>query len=100
VRHTIGYKRLETEEELALLKSIYADLRLYINYFQPVLKLIGKKQVDGKTVKHYDQATTPYRRVLASDQVSLEKKARLTYEYLQLNPVELRDRIDKKVDRL
>jgi Integrase core domain. len=100
VRHTIGYKRLETEEELALLKSIYADLRLYINYFQPVLKLIGKKQVDGKTVKQYDQATTPYRRVLDSDQVSVEKKARLTYEYLHLNPVELRDRIDKKVDTL
>jgi hypothetical protein len=37
VRHTVGYDRLETEQELALLHSIYADLRLYINFFQPVL---------------------------------------------------------------
>jgi hypothetical protein len=100
VRHTVGYDRLETAEELALLTSIYADLRLYVNYFQPVLKLIGKEQIDGKTRKKYDQATTPYRRVLASDQVSLEAKAKLTHEYVQLNPVTLRTRIDEKVAKL
>jgi len=100
VRHTVGYDRLETTEELALLTSIYADLRLYVNYFQPVLKLIGKEQIDGKTRKKYDQATTPYRRVLASDQVSLEAKAKLTHEYVRLNPVTLRARIDANVAKL
>jgi hypothetical protein len=40
VRHTIGYDRLESSAELALLGSIYTDLRLYINFFQPVLKLM------------------------------------------------------------
>ncbi|HVN53747.1 MAG TPA: transposase family protein, partial [Anaerolineaceae bacterium] len=39
VRHTVGYDRLESAEELALLRSIYTDLRIYINFFQPVLKL-------------------------------------------------------------
>ena len=42
VRHTVGYDRWETEQELALLESIYDDLRLYINFFQPSLKLIAK----------------------------------------------------------
>lgn len=100
VRHTIGYDRFETGEELALLQEIYAVLRLYVNYFQPVLKLIGKEQIDGKTVKRYDQALTPYRRVLASNQVSLADKARLTNEYVRLNPVELRYRIDEKIAQL
>lgn len=100
VRHTVGYDRLETAEEFALLQSIYADLRLYVNYFQPVLKLMGKAQIDGKTRKQYDQARTPYRRVLASDQVSLEAKAKLTHEYVQLNPVTLRTRIDANVAKL
>ena len=100
VRHTIGYDRLETPEELDLLKSIYDDLRLYINFFQPVLKLVGKEQVDGKTIKKYDLAATPLRRVLASDLVSLEVKASLTYLYLHLNPVALRNSIDQKVARL
>lgn len=100
VRHTVGYDRLETAEELALLDAIYADLRRYVNFFQPVLKLIGKEQIDGKTRKKYDQATTPYRRVLASDRVSLEAKANLTHEYVQLNPVTLRTRIDANVAKL
>jgi hypothetical protein len=100
VRHTVGYDRLETQEELVLLRSIYADLRLYINFFQPVLKLVGKEQVDAKTIKRYDVATTPYRRVLASDQVSLETKAKLTNLSLHLNPVMLRNQIDQNVAKL
>jgi len=97
VRHLIGYDRFETEEELALLRSLYADLRLYVNFFQPVLKLIGKEQVDGKTVKRYDRAATPFRRVLASKEVSIEVKARLTALYFQLNPVTLRHEVDRNV---
>jgi hypothetical protein len=100
VRHTIGYDRLETTDELDLLKSIYEDLRLYINFFQPVLKLVGKDRLDGKTIKKYDLAATPFRRVLASDQVSLEVKASLTNLYIHLNPVVLRNSIDQKVARL
>jgi hypothetical protein len=100
VRRTIGYDRLETPEELALLRSIYVDLRLYINFFQPVLKLIAKKQVDGKTVKKYDQATTPYRRVLALEQLPIQTKMHLTNLYISLNPVALRANIDMKVARL
>lgn len=97
VRHTIGYDRLETAEELALLRSIYADLRLYINFFQPVLKLIGKKRVDGKTVRTYDQAQSPYRRILALENIPMQVKARLMAQYVQLNPVILRNSIDAKV---
>lgn len=100
VRHLIGYDRFETPEELLLLRTIYDDLRLYVNFFQPVLKLIGKEQVDGKTVKRYDRAITPFRRVLASAEVSIEVKARLTGLYFQLNPVTLRNRIDQNVARL
>jgi len=54
VRHTVGYDRLETEEERILLDEIYGDLRLYVNFFQPVLKLIEKIHVDGKIIKKYD----------------------------------------------
>jgi len=97
VRHTVGYDRLETQEELALLTSIYADLRLYINFFQPVLKLVAKERIDGKTLRTYDQAMTPFRRVLALDSISTEVKARLIDQYMQLNPVALRATIDANV---
>jgi len=100
VRHVVGYDRWESQGELDLLNSIYADLRLYVNFFQPVLKLVGKEQVGKKTVKRYDVAATPYQRVLTSEQVNLAAKARLCHQYVQLNPVQLRKRIDEKVAML
>jgi len=96
----VGYDRLESAEELALLRSIYTDLRIYINFFQPVLKLIGKERIDGKVVRSYDQAQTPYRRVLALNTIPVAVKARLTAQYVQLNPVTLRASIDAKVAHL
>jgi hypothetical protein len=100
VRHTVGYDRWETEQELALLESIYDDLRLYINFFQPSLKLMAKERIDKKTYKRYDPAKTPYQRVLDRKDISLEAKARLAHLYVQLNPAQLRRRIDQKIAKL
>jgi len=100
VRHTVGYDRWETEQELALLQSIYDDLRLYINFFQPSFKLIAKERIGNRTVKRYDPARTPYRRVLERKDISLEAKAQLMNLYVQLNPAELRRCIDQKIAKL
>jgi len=100
VRREVGYDRWETEQERALLESIYDDLRLYINFFQPSFKLIAKERIGNKTIKRYDPAKTPYQRVLERKDISLEAKARLMNLYLQLNPAELRRRIDQKTAKL
>lgn len=100
VRCLIGYDRYETPEELALLEVIYLDLRLYANFFQPVLKLVSKARVGQTLRKQYDVAATPYQRVLHSAQVPFDVKARLTHLYVQLNPVSLREQIDENVARL
>lgn len=97
VRRLIGYDRFETEEELILLRTIYDDWRLFVNFFQPVLKLVAKERVGSKVKKKYDIASTPYRRVLASNLVSVEDKARLMSIYYQLNPVTLRMQIDDNI---
>jgi hypothetical protein len=97
VRRTVGYDRLEGQEQLALLTSIYQDLRLYVNFFQPVRKLIGKERIGNKTVRRYDTARTPYQRIIEREDVLVNRKAHLLNLYLQLNPVELRNRIDEKV---
>jgi len=100
VRHTVGYDRWETEQEFTILESIYDDLRLYINFFQPSFKLIAKERIGNKTIKRYDVAKTPYQRVLERKDISLSAKARLMNLYLQLNPAELRRRIDQKTAKL
>jgi len=100
VRHVIGYDRLETQEQHALLESIYHDLRLYVNFFQPVLKLIGKERIGNKVIRKYDTARTPYQRLLEREDVSLARKAHLLNVYLRLNPADLRRRIDEKIFQL
>ena len=100
VRHTIGYDRLESDVQHALLENIYTDLRLYVNLFQPVIKLIGKERIGNKVIRKYDTARTPYQRVLERDDVSPARKAHLLNVYLRLNPAELRRRIDENVAQL
>lgn len=100
VRHTVGYDRWETESELALLESIYDDLRLYINCFQPSVKLVAKERVGNQIIKRYDLAKTPYQRILERKDIALQAKARLTNIYVTLNPAELRRQIDTKTAKL
>ena len=100
VRRLIGYDRFESEAEQNLLESIYENLRLYTNFFQPVLKLISKEHVDKKLIKRYDQAATPFQRILAAKDISVKEKARLMNMYVHLNPVQLRNTIDAEVAKL
>ena len=100
VRRTVGYDRWETEQELALLECVYDDLRLYLNCFQPSFKLMAKDRIGNRTIKRYDTAKTPYQRVLERNDISLDAKARLVNLYLQLNPAELRRRIDLHTAKL
>ena len=100
VRHLIGYDRLESDEQLALLQSIYQDWRLYVNCFQPVLKLSRKERIASKVIRKYDTARTPYQRMLEREDISLASKAHLLNLYLPLNPAAPRRRIDQKLLQL
>jgi len=100
VRRLIGYERYESDEALTLMRAIYQDWRLYVNLFQPVLKLVEKRRVGSKVRKRYDTARTPYQRVLESPNVSEKDKERLRQIYSVLNPVVLRQRIDESLEGL
>src|SRR6266508_5304090 len=42
VRQQVGYGRYDTPEELQALRELYRVLRLYVNFFQPQMKLVAK----------------------------------------------------------
>lgn len=100
VRKLVGYLRYDTIEEMDLLNSLYADTRLFKNFFQPVIKLVFKERVGGKLHRKYDKARTPYQRIMESDEVSKDKKKELEKIYLSLNPAALKRQIDKKLNLL
>lgn len=89
VRKYVGYFRYDTAEELKVLKELYGHLRLYINFFQPVMKQISKTRIGSKVMKKYDKPKTPYQRILESSHVSEDKKDALKRQYEKLNPAEL-----------
>ena len=93
VRRGVGYHRYDTPQQLRLLNQLYSRLRLYTNYFQPVMKLEEKIREGSKVKKRYDQPRTPYHRVLESPLVEKEHKKKLNQEYAKLNPAELRRQI-------
>lgn len=101
IRQVIGYLRYDTGEELDCLNDFYRnELRLYKNFFQPVIKLVSKERAGGRLKRKYGRAKTPYRRLIESDQISEKEKEKLMTIYRSLNPAELKRKIDKKLSDL
>ena len=96
----MGYLRHDTDEELDVLNELYIYLDSYINFFQPVVKLISKTRVGSKVKKKYDKAKTPYRRVLESKSIDDKIKKSLKREYDGSNQVELKRNITRLQDEL
>jgi hypothetical protein len=90
VRRTTGYYRYENEQQLALLEEIYRHLRLYTNFFLPVMKLVSKTRTGSTVHKHYDLPQTPFQRVLAQPLIPTQIKDQLSAQFELLNPALLK----------
>lgn len=95
VRRAVGYGRYDTIEHLKTINELYSHLRLYTNYFQPVMKLIEKEREGSKVRKRYDKPRTPYHRLMECTFLSDATKRRMQREYSRLNPAKLKRQITK-----
>ena len=100
VRRLVGYHRYSSKPALSQLQRVYSFVRLYINFFQPVMKLKHKSRHGAKVHKIYDTAKTPYQRLVDRNVLPAEQLATLAQAYDRLNPVTLRARIDKALGHL
>jgi hypothetical protein len=100
IRAFIGYDRYEGAAALVQLRRVYELLRLYINLYQPVMKLVGKEREGSKVTKRYDEARTPYRRALEAGVITEEKKAELERAMAENGPMSLRRRLDAELEGL
>lgn len=98
VRNILGYDRFDTQKHLELINNLYDnELRLFLNFFQPSLKLKEKVRVGSKYKRKYHQAKTPYQRILECSDVPQENKDFLSRLYLSLDPLKLKHIIDNKI---
>ncbi len=100
VRRTIGYDRFSSKAAFKALDDVYTLLCLYVNFFQPVLKLVSKSRHGAKVHKVYDIAQTPYQRLVGSGMLTEEKNRQLARIYAALNPVTLLKQIRGEVEHL
>ena len=100
VRRVIGRDRYSSKQAYEILNRVYYLLRLYSNFFQPVMKLTLKTRHGAKVHRVYDIAQTPYQRVLKSGALNEKRKSEIISTYSHLNPVHLLKQINSNVERL
>jgi hypothetical protein len=75
-------------------------LRLYKNFFQPVMKLVSKERIGGRIKRQYGTPMTPCQNLIQSKQLSKEAEEQLMQVYHPLNPTTLKRDIDAKITKL
>ena len=100
MRRTVGYARYDTDEEVDILNQIYDVLRLYVNMFQPVAKLISKERQGAKVKKIHDTSKILCQRLLESLDIPEEVKAQLQKAFNEINPAALKREIDRLLKEL
>jgi len=100
VRRLVGYERYTSRAALEALGRVYEILRLYVNFFQPTMKLWSKTRHGSKVRRVYSQAQTPYRRLLVSGVLTDDMNQRLAAVYAGLNPILLKQQLEGNLKRL
>ncbi len=91
----VGYDRFVGEHAYRQLTELYRALRLYVNCFQPSMKL-QEKQREGKKVRCiYDSAKTPLQRLLLSGVLPAHKQQELTEVAQALDPIRLFEQLEQ-----
>jgi len=100
VRRLVDYDRYSSRAALETLNRVYDLLRLYVNFFQPVMKLVSKSRHGAKVYKVYDTAQTPYQRLLKLGVLPEAKQQELAATYYGLNPALLLKQINETLECL
>lgn len=101
IRKIFGYARYDSEQALQLMNDLYRnELRYFMNFFQPSVKLVKKIRIGSKIKKFYDKPKTPFQRLCECKSVNPDKIKELQKLFSSLDPIELSKTINKKLDKI
>ena len=96
VRAYVGYSRLDARETVHSLNRLYDALTPFLNHFSASRRIVKRERIGARwKVTREKKALTPYLRVLARNDVSREIKRKLIMEHRRLNPLRMRQEIDR-----
>jgi hypothetical protein len=93
IRRFVGYQRHAGMAAGHCLAQLFQAVRLFVNYFQPSMKLRSKTRVGARVKKSYHKPATPCDRLLGHASVGEAVKEALRSEQVRLDPLELLHRI-------
>jgi hypothetical protein len=101
VRKILGWARFDTIEVLEAINDLYCnELRLWMNFFQPTVKLIKKERIGSRLLRHYSLPRTPLDRVLDEPNIDAKTKEILLAQRETLDPFVLAAKIEEKLERI
>ena len=95
VRQVVGYDRFAGELAYRQMTELYRALRLYVNCFQPSMKLHAKRRDGSKVHRTYESAQTPMQRVLTAAVLSPDQQQALQEITAALDPVRLLHQLEQ-----
>jgi len=101
VRKWIGYARREHVDLVRALNHLYEALTPYLNHFIASRRVVSKKRVGARwKIMRERRSFTPYERIMARTDVNNEVKAKLKAEHERLNPLAMKNDIEKRALKL
>jgi hypothetical protein len=98
-RQLFARERLDFLELVELMNDIYSnEFSLLRNHFYPTMKLDSRVLILSRYRRRYGDPLTPYERVLRSPDISEETKQRLQEFHKTLNPLQLKESLDRKLN--
>ena len=101
VRKWVGYTRFDTPEVVMALNDFYEVLTLYLNHFVASRRIVSKERIGARwKITREKKSLTPCQRVLDRRDVLDETKKRLRKEHEKLNPLLMKQEIDRCLKRV
>ena len=101
VRRWVKYARFDAPETVDALNAAYDVLTPYLNHFTASRRTTSKERIGAKwKITREKVSMTPYQRVLARTDVADEVKTELKRVHEELNPLLLKQEIDRRLQRV
>ena len=100
IRRLGGHARYSSAAAFRQMRLVYSLARLHVNFFQPVRRLSSKTREGAKAVRYYDDARTPYERMLESGALQGARQTVAEKYYRSLNPLWLSRQVETETQKL
>ena len=101
VRKLMGWDRYDSPQALVAMNDLYEkELPLYMNLFQPSVKLLKTERKGSRKNRLYSRPLTPLDRLLASEHIDQSQKEELIALREKLDPFELAETVDQKLQQI